>query len=124
MPSTTRLTLRLPEELADEITLLVNQGRVPSASAVARRALESHLAELRAGDESSRRVTVRLPGRLADEVEALQSAGELPGWETFVFEAVKAQLTETLKNNALRELQIERRLQGRKVNKTPNFLAP
>lgn len=124
MPATTRLTLRLPEELADEVQLAVRQGRVPSASAAMRAALESYLGELGTGSRGSRRLTLRLPGRLVEDIERLQLEGELPGWETLGHEALLDHLEASLKANALREQQIANRLKRRRSRQSPSFLSP
>lgn len=124
MSATTRLTLRLPEELADELHLLVDSGRVPSASAAVRQALENHLGELQAGNESVRRLNLRLPRRLAEDIESLQAIGELPDWDVFIYEALKAHLAIALKYNAQREQQVHHRVDRKSSRSPPSFLAP
>lgn len=124
MPANNRLTLRLPDELADELHLAVEQGHVASASAAVRAALEGYLGELGTGSQGSRRLTIRLPERLARDIERLQMEGEVPAWETFVHNALAGQLEATLKANALREQQVERRLQQRKSRSPPSYLSP
>ncbi len=124
MPATNRLTLRLPDELADELHLAVEKGHVPSASAAVRAALEVYLGDLGTGSQGSRRLTIRLPERLARDIERLQVEGEVPAWETFVHNALTEQLAATLKANALREKQVERRLQQRGARKPPSYLSP
>ncbi len=121
MPATDRITLRLPEELADELHLAVKQGLVPSASAAIRTALEGYLGELGTGGQGSRRLTLRLPERLAKDIERLQVDGEIPAWETFVHNALTAHLEATLKANALREQQVANRLE--RGSHKPSFLS-